>query len=69
MTPVRLNKKSTREDYRREINYWVTRNFGIIAIIAIVFLLIVFLMVCFTIVGVSAVESGAMRNFLNGGYV
>lgn len=60
--PVRLQKKPTREDYRKEINYFITRNFGIIAIIAIIFLLVVFVMVCFTVVGASGVESGNYYN-------
>ena len=65
--PVRLQKKPTREDYRKEVNYWVVRNWGIIALAAVIFLLIVFLVSCFVIVGVSATESGMMRNFLAGG--
>ena len=65
--PVRLQKKPTREDYRKEVNYWVVRNWGIIAIATVIFLLIVFLVSCFVIVGVSATESGMMRNFLAGG--
>lgn len=58
MTPVRLHKKPTREDYRRDVNYFVTRNFGLISVLAVIFLLIMFVFVCFMIVGVSAVESG-----------
>jgi len=64
-SPVRLQKKPTREDYQKEINYWVTRNFGIIAIVTVIFLLIVFVIVCFAIVGVSATDSGVVYNHFN----
>ena len=64
---VRLNKKPTRDDYIRNLNCWIERHFYIICLAAITLLLIGFVMVCFAIVGVSSVESGGMRNFVNGG--
>ena len=53
-----LSKKPTKEDYIRNLNLWCQRNFYIICISAIVFLLIIFVAVCFAVVGVSATESG-----------
>ena len=64
---VRLQKKPTRDDHIRTINCWIERHFYIICLAAIVLLLVAFVMVCFAIVGVSSVESGGMRNFVNGG--
>ena len=57
-----LRKKPTREDHLRDFNCWIERNFYIIALAAIVFLLITFVIVCFAVVGVSAVESGNYYN-------
>lgn len=57
-----LRKQPTREDYRRSLNCWVQRNFGIVALATIILLLIVFVFVCYALVGVSAVESGNYHN-------
>jgi predicted RND superfamily exporter protein len=62
-----LHKKPTKDDFYRAFNCWIQRNFYIIALASIIFLLICFVIFCFWIVGVSAVESGGMRNFINGG--
>ena len=59
-----LHKKPTREDFRRNFNCWVQRNFGIIAFATIIVLLLVFVLVCYMLVGVSAVESGTYHNHL-----
>lgn len=61
-----LSRKPLKEDYYREFNYWIQRNFYTIALAAIIFLLIMFVIVCFSIVGVSAVESGTYYNHLGG---
>ena len=61
-----LRKKPTREDLLRGINCWIQRNFYIICLAAIVFLLITFVMVCYMLVGVSATESGTYYNGLKG---
>lgn len=61
-----LHKRPTREDYKKELNYWIQRNFYIICLAAIVISLIAFVGVCFWVCGVCAVESGAMRNFIGG---
>ena len=57
-----LHKKPTKKDLLEGINCWVERNFYIIALAAIVFLLIVFVITCFLVVGFSATESGLLYN-------
>jgi hypothetical protein len=66
---VRLEKQPTKEDYFKSFECWIQRHFTILCFIMIVFLLVFFIWLCFTIVGVSAVESGGMRNFINGGQI
>lgn len=61
-----LHKKPTKEDVQRSINCWIERNFYIICLAAIVFLLISFVIVCYAIVGVSATESGTYYNHIRG---
>ena len=61
-----LHKKPTREDYLKKFNCWIQRNFYIICLAAIVFLLIIFVIVCYMLVGVSATESGTYYNGLKG---
>ena len=53
-----LRKKPTKEDRLKSVNCWIQRNFPIIALAAIVFLLIFFVGFCFVLYGVSTVESG-----------
>lgn len=62
-----LHKKPTREDHSKHFKCWIQMNSDIIALAAILILLIIFIVVCFKIVGVSATESGMLRNFINGG--
>jgi len=64
-----LRKKPTSDDAIKSLNEFLQRNFYIICVASIIFLLIVFVIVCYALVGVSAVESGAMRNFVNGGQI
>ena len=61
-----LHKKPTREDLQKGINCWIQRNFYIICLAAIIFLLITFVIVCYMLVGVSATESGTYYNGLKG---
>lgn len=61
-----LRKKPTHRDLHKEVNCWIHRNFYIICLAAIVFLLITFVIVCFMIIGVSATESGTYYNGLKG---
>ena len=64
-----LHKKSTRNDKLMELNQIFGQYFYIICIAVIILCLILFIGVCFYICGISAVESGGMRNFINGGLV
>lgn len=64
--PVRLQKKPTMKDRKEKFNCWIERNFGIIALIIMLFALIRFVIVCYLVVGVSAVESGNYYNHLGG---
>jgi uncharacterized membrane protein len=61
---VRLAKKPTRDDHIRSLNCWIERNFYLIVLACMIFLLIAFVLVCFAIVGVSAVESGVPYNHI-----
>ena len=57
-----LRKKPTSDDAKKSLNDFLQRNFYIICVLAIIFLLIVFVIVCYMVVGVSAVESGTVYN-------
>lgn len=62
-TPVRLHKKTTREDHLRNFNFWVQRYFYVLCFIVLIICVLSLIgIVCAT--GFSTVESGAMRNFL-----
>lgn len=62
--PVRLNKKLTISE---KVEKWALKYAHILLPLSIVVLFILFVLVCFAICGVSATESGAMRNFIAGG--
>ena len=71
--PVRLGKV---EDNGYPYNYlldrveeWCYNHSTLCLIILLALLSAFFVMLCFAICGVSAVESGAMRNFVNRGLV
>lgn len=64
-----LYKQPTRDDFRKEVDYWIAKNWNFIALAAILILLISFVLFMFWLCGVSAVESGNMRNFINGGVI
>lgn len=59
-----LRKKPTSDDAIKSLNEFLQRNFYIICVLAIIFLLIVFCTVCYMLVGVSAVESGTVYNHI-----
>ena len=61
MQPVRLAKRLTLEE---KLEAWTKVHAHILLPILIVMLIALFIGLCFTLVGVSAVESGTMRNFL-----
>lgn len=58
-TPVRLNKKISKED---EIESWVLSHAHIFLPLCIILLLILFVALMYAVVGVSAVESGNYYN-------
>ena len=64
-----LHKKSTRNEKLLKWNSIFGQYFYIICIAVILLCLIGFIGVCFYVCGISAVESGGMRNFVNGGYI
>ena len=59
-----LRKRPTSDDAMKSLNEFLQRNFYIICVASIIFLLIVFVIICYLLVGVSAVESGAVYNNL-----
>lgn len=63
-TPARLSKQKTTTE---KIDDFALSHAHIILPLAIIILLALFIGLCFAICGVSAVESGMMKNFLSGG--
>ena len=64
-----LYKEPTKEDFTKKLNCWVYRNFYIIVLVILVAVFVTFIFTCFAIVGLSATESGMLRNFVNGGVI
>ena len=64
--PARLSKKLTVNE---RIDNWALSHQTIILSFCFIAGGILVVILAYTIVGISAVESGAMRNFINGGYV
>jgi len=60
-----LRKRKTTSDAMKSLNSFIERNFYIICLASILFLLIMFVIVCYAIVGVSATESGIQYNQFN----
>lgn len=67
VAPVYDLHKKAKPSMKDKVNSFVERNFGIIALITLILMLFMFVAACFFVCGVSAVESGGMRNFLAGG--
>ena len=61
-----LYKQPTRDDFRKEVDYWIAKNWNFIALAAILILLISFVFFMFWCVGVSAVDSGNYYNHMGG---
>jgi len=57
-----LRKRNTSDDAMKSLNEFLQKNFYIICVLAILFLLIVFVICCYIIVGVSATDSGVTYN-------
>ena len=65
MTPVRLSKKeSDSSDIMTRIDEWALNHAHILLPISIIIALCLFTALCYAIVGVSATESGMLRNYL-----
>ena len=79
MTPVRLHKQETTDDRNAWEKWcengmnkgeeWVLNHSFLCLFILFALLISLFVVVISSLVGVSATESGMMRNFVNGGYV
>jgi hypothetical protein len=59
-----LRKRNTSDDAMKGLNEFLQKNFYIICVLAILFLLIVFVICCYMVVGVSAVDSGITYNHI-----
>ena len=64
-----LRKRNRREDIRKNLNCFIAKNFYIIVLAILLLCFITFVVSCFLFIGISATESGMLRNFVNGGYV
>jgi len=72
--PVRLAKvENDGYSFFNSMNYrveaWFNRHALLCIFVLFALLVAAFVFLMFSIVGISAVESGAMRNFMNGGYI
>jgi hypothetical protein len=72
--PVRLGKKEPETNINQfynsmmeTIEEWALTHSALLLIIAVSLLIALFVAMIFLLTGVSATESGAMRNFVNGG--
>ena len=63
MAPVRLGKKEPKSVMTR-IDEWALNHAHILLPISIIIALCLFIALCYAIVGVSATESGMLRNYL-----
>ena len=63
-----LRKKETVE-FQEELYAFLQRHFILFAYASVIFLILVVLALAFSLCGICAVESGMMRNFLNGGHI
>ena len=45
--PNDLRKQPTKKDFKKSFNYWVQRNFPVIAFITVMICLVIFVLVCF----------------------
>ena len=65
---ARLHKKPEAINYYKLCNFIYKYELAIYISLTMIALFL-FCVICFTICGISAVESGGMRNFINGGYL
>ena len=65
MAPVRLGKKEeSNSSLMARIDEWALNHAHIFLPISIIIALCLFIALCYAIVGVSATESGMLRNYL-----
>ena len=64
-----LKRKPTREDQMKSLNSWIGKYFYIICLAILIAVFVTFILTCFYACGLSATESGMMRNFINGGVI
>lgn len=65
MKPVRLQKKEAQVSPINHI--WAYAHAPLLFALFLIMGVVLFIVLCFAICGISAVESGGMRNFVNGG--
>ena len=59
--PVRLQKQPTKEDYQKELNLWVQKNFYLIVLATFILIWICLTVIFFTVFN-STVETGNYYN-------
>ena len=65
MAPVRLGKKEeSNSSLMARIDEWALNHVHILLPISIIIALCLFIALCYAIVGVSATESGMLRNYI-----
>lgn len=74
MTPARLHKQEQKSNITmtkitKILEQAILRHPTLFLTLFLVLITVLFFAVIFTICGISAVESGGMRNFVNGGYI
>lgn len=71
MKPVRLQKKEAQvspiNHISEKMEAWAYAHAPLILALFLIMGVVLFIVLCFAICGISAVESGGMRNFVNGG--
>ena len=71
MAPARLHKKETQvspvNHIFDKIEAWALSHAPLLLALFLIMGVVLFIILCFAICGISAVESGGMRNFINGG--
>jgi len=69
--PARLHKKENNvspvNHIFDKIEAWAYAHAPLLLALFLIMGVVLFIILCFAICGISAVESGGMRNFINGG--
>ena len=71
--PVRLQKKEAQvspvNQIFDKIEVWAYAHASLLLALFLIMGVVLFIILCFAICGISAVESGGMRNFIHGGQI